>query len=261
MSFFRSLLSVFIVLFFLGCAHTPGDSETGINDPIEGFNRGMFYFNDVVEGVLLRPLATIYVNVFPDFFRDSVGNVIRNVEMPITMANDLLQGDFDGAWDNTKRFVTNSVAGVGGIIDVYGGDYHKEDFGQTLAVWGVGDGFYLVLPLLGPGSLRDHVGGVVDVVFDPVFWVAQATDEPAISLIKTGVSTLQFYSEEMDTLAKIRKDALDYYVKIRSLYFQRRQNEIFDGDMQTDVESVDIPTSYYDGEFGTGKLVKENTDS
>jgi phospholipid-binding lipoprotein MlaA len=131
------------------------------NDPLEGLNRGIFEFNRVVDGVLIKPAAQIYRGVLPQQAQDSVRSFLRNLRSPVILANDVLQGDMDRAGSTIGRFLVNTTLGIGGLFDVaseLGMPFHDEDFGQTLAVWGVGEGPYLVLPLLGPSNPRDAVG-------------------------------------------------------------------------------------------------------
>src|SRR5690606_17780478 len=115
-------------------------------------------FNDMVDTLVLQPAAATYRFIVPEPVQDGIRNVLRNLNGPVILANDLLQGEFDRAGDTAMRFLINSTIGLAGIFDVasdWGYEYHDEDFGQTLASWGVGEGFYLVLPLLGPSNLRD----------------------------------------------------------------------------------------------------------
>ena len=130
-----------------------GDASSGDNDPLELLNRAIFDFNERVQILLLRPAGTVYRGVLPQPVRDSVSNALDNLRSPIVLANDILQGEPERAWQTTQRLVINSTLGIGGLIDAakkMGIPKHSEDFGQTLAIWGVGEGFYLVLPIFGP---------------------------------------------------------------------------------------------------------------
>ena len=208
------------------------DDAAGDNDPMEPVNRAIFEFNEWFIKLLVRPLAQGYRWVVPDRARDSVENVLHNLNSPRVLANDLLQGELVRAWHTSSRFVINSTVGVAGIFDA--ADWldlpkHDEDFGQTLAVWGVGEMMYLVLPLLGPSNPRDGVGKAVDSLFDPLNLWAVNTDREYIAYARTGVEAIDFYEGIMDDLDSLRETSVDYYAAIRSLYRQRRTNEIGNG--------------------------------
>jgi len=150
------------------CASTQNSTEFGeVYDPIEPVNRQIFAFNDAVDEVALEPAAEVYRDTLPETIRTGIANILRNLRTPLIFGNQVLQGDMEGAGTALVRFVTNTLAGLGGFLDPAGEngfEFEEEDFGQTLAVWGVGEGPYMVLPLLGPSNLRDTVGFVVDIV-------------------------------------------------------------------------------------------------
>ncbi len=162
-----------------GCASNSGTQtvsadDEGIfgpdNDPLEFVNRFTFAFNGALDTMVLQPAAATYRFLLPDPVQDGVRNAMRNIGAPVVFANDIFQGEWERAETTAMRFLINTTLGVAGIFDVaaeWGYEYHDEDFGQTLAVWGVGEGFYLVLPLLGPSTARDTVGLVVDSFIDP----------------------------------------------------------------------------------------------
>ena len=218
------------------------EEEEGDNDPIEPVNRAIFEFNEWVTKLVARPLATGYRWLLPDPARDSVENVMDNLNSPRILANDLFQGELVRAWHTTSRFVVNSTVGVAGIFDVAAMldlPKHSEDFGQTLAVWGVGEMMYLVLPLLGPSNPRDGVGKAVDGFLDPLnIWAVNAGRE-YISYARTGVESIDFYESIMDDLDDLRETSVDYYAAIRSLYRQRRAGDISNGDLSGSVPSLD----------------------
>ena len=208
------------------------DDEESDNDPIEPVNRAIFEFNEWVIKLVVRPLAQGYRWLVPDPARDSVGKVLHNLNSPRILANDLLQGELVRAWHTSGRFVVNSTVGVAGIFDVaemLNLPKHKEDFGQTLAVWGVGEMMYLVLPLLGPSSPRDGVGKAVDGFLDPLNLWAVNTDREYITYARSGVEAIDFYEGIMDELDDLRETSVDYYAAIRSLYRQRRASDIRNG--------------------------------
>ncbi|MEK7246697.1 MAG: VacJ family lipoprotein, partial [Pseudomonadota bacterium] len=155
-----------------GCATAPDPSNADalaeyrqINDPIEPANRVIFAFNRAIDAAILKPLAKIYRDFTPKIFQDAVGNILANLRAPVVLANDVLQGEGKRAGNTLARFVVNSTVGLGGMIDAaseMGVPRHAEDFGQTLAVWGVPEGPYLMLPLFGPSNPRDLVGLAAD---------------------------------------------------------------------------------------------------
>ena len=168
----RGALACAVLLLALLASSGPARAQSGDDDPLEPMNRVFFEFNRIMDGLLLEPLARIYRGVTPQFFRDAVTNFLDNLNTPVVLANDILQGEPYRAERTLGRFILNTIMGVGGLVDVGGllgmPERHSEDFGQTLAVYGVGSGPYLMLPLLGPSNVRDTVGQVVDLAFDPL---------------------------------------------------------------------------------------------
>ena len=210
------------------------------HDPLEPVNRVMFAVNDGLDFLVIRPVAEIYRAVLPSFVRRGIGNFLSNVATPITLANDLLQGEWLRAETTMVRFMLNSTAGLGGLDDIagrIGHPRHTEDFGQTLAVYGVPSGPYLVLPIIGPSSPRDAVGLVVDLLADPWFWLL-ADEDTLTRLAPTAVRIIHARSNAIESLDSIRETSPDYYASIRSLYVQNRQSEIRNG---RDDELPDIP--------------------
>jgi phospholipid-binding lipoprotein MlaA len=205
------------------------------NDPLEPLNRGVFAFNDVIDLFLLRPASGFYRLLVPPPIQTGVNNVLRNFNSPVVLANDLLQGEFERAGKTVARFVVNTIGGVGGLYDLatdLGIDYHSEDFGQTLAVWGAPEGPYLVLPLLGPSSPRDAVGRAVDsFVFDPFSWWVRANpdERQKWAFARIGATVINARSRNHDELEDIRANSLDPYATFRSLYQQFRRGEINQG--------------------------------
>lgn len=196
-----------------------------ISDPIEPVNRFIFGFNDILDKVLIEPLAKGYNAVLPGFARDSVQSFMRNLQSPLIVANNILQGNIGDAGIATARFVMNSTIGVVGLVDVaetQGLYYEDEDFGQTLASWGVGDGFYLVLPILGPSSLRDAAGLAVDTYADPVRIVADNTENDWIYYTRGAVKGLDTRSRLIKAVDDLRRNSLDYYAAVRSAHSQKR---------------------------------------
>ena len=182
-------------------------------------------------------------------------NVLNNLKTPVILANDLLQGEPERALVTTQRFVINTTVGIGGIFDRaedMGYERHKEDFGQTMAVWGVGEGFYLVLPIFGPSNPRDAVGKmVVDSYFDPVGYYLKNTDQEEYGYARMVIDGVDQYGNVREELARVKKTSVDYYAAVRSLYRQKRESEIRTG------ASGDLPAipdlsyewnDFYDGQ-------------
>lgn len=217
------------------------ESETGIskksdveetNDPLEPFNKMMFEFNEVLNAVVVRPISIIYTNFFPQIIRKGLRNFLNNLRAPAVFANDVLQGETERAWDTTKRFSINTTIGLGGIIDVaktWGIEGHKEDLGQTLAVWGVPEGFYLFLPVLGPSNPRDAFGKLVGGYFDPVSRWMYNTDQEEWIYTRMTADYVDQYSSVMDELDRLKKTSVHYYAAVRSIYRQKRRTEINNG--------------------------------
>ena len=200
-------------------------------DPWQGFNRAMFAFNDVTDRFLFRPLAKGYVFVTPGFVRKGVDNVIDNVMEVPNVLNDVLQGKGKQAANDTGRFFVKSTVGLAGLFDVaqhLGMEPSDgEDFGQTLAVWGVGQGPYIVLPFLGPSTLRDGLATPVNVYSDPRTYIDHIPTRNTV----TGVSLLNTRANLLDLERHITGDR---YTFIRDAYLQRRQFLINDGEVEDD---------------------------
>jgi len=209
-----------------GCASVPGPKEE--KDPLESFNRAMYSFNETVDGLIMKPLAIGY-NTLPDPVNKGVTNFFGNIGDVVVLLNDILQFKFTHAASDTGRIVFNSTVGLLGFIDVatpMGFKKRDEDFGQTLGYWGVGSGPYLVLPILGPSSIRDTFGRVVDYHADPITYVRP-----------TGTRGTLIFIEAVDTRADLlsaskvfEEAALDQYLFVRDAYLQRRRSQVYDGD-------------------------------
>src|SRR5215831_18186281 len=218
-----------LALLFLtlaGCATTPGRTKS--DDPWQGFNRGVYKFNDGLDRAILKPTAQGYKKITPQWFRGGVGRFFANLTYPATMVNQLLQGKPKLFVQDTCRFVTNSVVGVAGIFDVadkMGLPAHDEDFGQTLARWGVPSGPYLVLPLFGPSNVRDAPSRIADyflgvLTYVDVPWKA-TWGARALNIVDDRAALLSAES----TL----ESAYDKYGVMRDAWVQRREYLIFDG--------------------------------
>lgn len=241
--FIRVAAVVMLSLSAAGCANSPDAQDgAGISDPLEPVNRVVFGFNDAADTLLLRPASEVYVAVAPDPVRDAVQSFLRNLITPLIVANELLQGDLNGAQVATGRLLTNTILGVGGLFDVAsvaGMPYQEEDFGQTLGVWGIGSGPYVVLPLLGPSSLRDATGLAVDTVADPIRVWAYANDAKGVLYARAGVSAIDRRSRILREVDDLKRNSLDYYATVRSLYSQQRRAQIRDNN--TTEQKPDFP--------------------
>jgi phospholipid-binding lipoprotein MlaA len=209
------------------------------NDPFEGGNRVMFDVNQVLDEVLLRPVAVAYRAVLPDFAQDGVRNFMNNLNSPVIFANDVLQGEGDRAGTTLLRFGINSTIGIGGLIDVAKEldlPYHDEDFGQTLGTWGAGEGPYFYFLVMGPSNVRDFTGFVVDRAFDPLTYVNWGDDElEYVPLGRTVLNVIDLRARNIETLDEIERASVDYYASIRSLYRQSRADAIRNGAPSTDL--------------------------
>lgn len=210
------------------CASSPSAE----NDPLEGFNRGVFAVNDVLDQAVIRPVAYGYREGVPEPIRDRVRDFLANLASPVVFLNDVLQGEFDRAGTTFTRFWVNTIAGLGGLVDVAssaGIQRHTEDFGQTLGTWGVGDGPYLVLPLLGPSNPRDAIGKVVDVFTDPMTYVFGVYGPDWGPYALAGTRVLDGRSRIIRETDDLRRNSFDYYATIRSIYRQQRADDIGNG--------------------------------
>ena len=219
-----------------GCASGPGANPA---DPMEPLNRVVFNFNEGVDRAVLKPVATAYQDVTPAPVRRGVRNFFANLSDAWSLVNNVLQAPPREAMDSLFRVTTNSFWGVGGIFDVaseMGIPKHKEDFGQTLGVWGLPSGPYVVLPVLGPSSVRDTVGTVVD---------SQGSVLPHVENVPTRNSLIGLRA--VDTRANLLgvgdvldQAALDKYTFTRDIYLQRRRSQLGRDDVQTE-ERYDLP--------------------
>jgi phospholipid-binding lipoprotein MlaA len=225
-------LTVVSALMLGGCAAQKTGQEVAtyeeeFNDPLENVNRKIFDFNQFVDRNAIVPVAKAYRAALPDPVRDSVRDFLYNLREPLVFVNDALQGQFQRAGATMGRFVINSTVGIGGLVDVagrWGVPYHEADLGLTLGSWGVPEGPYLVVPILGPSTPRDLGGQVAEGFGDP--WNNIVTGNPWtlywIPFVRGAVSGIDQRSRYIETLADIERTSLDYYATIRSLYRQRR---------------------------------------
>jgi phospholipid-binding lipoprotein MlaA len=207
-----------------GCATTGGTP----GDPFEPFNRAMFKFNDKVDDYVMKPVSKGYKAAVPSLVRTGVTNFFSNLQDLWISANNLMQGKVEAGLGDFLRFTFNSTFGLAGIIDVasdMGLDKHNEDFGQTLGVWGVGSGPYLVLPFLGPSNVRDGLAFVVDFKADPVGYI----DNVPVRNSLYGIRFVNTRTNLLDTTSILEEAALDRYTFVRDSWVQRRRSLIYDG--------------------------------
>jgi phospholipid-binding lipoprotein MlaA len=214
-----------------GCATVPPKDSPAYqnyverNDPLEPMNRYFFEVNRGLDELVLKPAAAAYNAALPNPVQDSVRAFINNLRTPIILANDLMQGEGDRAYITLSRFIVNTSIGLLGVFDVaseIGLEYHDEDFGQTMAVAGMGSGPYLMLPLLGPTNPRDLVGKVVDFAFDPLTYVG-GTDT---RIARTSVDTVDYRHRNRKTIEALEEGSIDFYSTVRDASRQRREDEI-----------------------------------
>jgi phospholipid-binding lipoprotein MlaA len=218
-----------------GCATTGGPSSSQeVSDPIEPVNRAIFSFNMVVDRFLLEPAARAYRFVTPEAARRSVANFLANLRSPVIFANDALQGERERAGITLGRFMINTTLGVAGLFDpatAFGYPRHEEDLGQTLGVWGVASGPYLMLPLLGPSNGRDTVGKVGDYLINPLNYCCLNQDE---RLGLFGVTAISEREANIELIDDLRANSIDLYATIRTIYTQKRAADIRNGAAPTD---------------------------
>jgi phospholipid-binding lipoprotein MlaA len=231
----RSAPAVVLGLLLLcsGCATSSsappsGDEVDSDNDPAEGVNRAIFKANLAADHAVMRPVAEAYTDHVPEVVQTGVHNVVQNLKEPAVALNDLLQGNVNHAWQSVQRLAVNTTVGGVGVVDVaakWGLPRHKADFGQTLAVWGVGEGPFVELPLLGPSNPRDALGTAVDLALNPLTFVGGA---PATYAgVATGSANfVDARAQHLHDLDELERNSLDYYAALRSVYRQHREAEI-----------------------------------
>ena len=237
MRLFAACLAIAILA---GCTTArPGTDRLAERDPLEGFNRGVWGFNRGVDTVVLKPASTVYRTVTPKPARRGLSRLLANLAEPFSAINNLLQGKPDRAMNNLGRFVVNSTIGVGGLADHatdMGIKPAPEDFGQTLAAWGVNGGPYLVLPILGPSTLRDGVGSGVAQFADPYrICMRECGPSNTAQLAATGGEILVARADLTEAGADAFLDSsLDPYATARSAYLQRRRAQILNQEESAD---------------------------
>jgi phospholipid-binding lipoprotein MlaA len=232
MTFARTIGALLAIAVLAGCASVRSPDP---RDPWEPMNRGIFEFNDGLDRALFKPVAEGYRFVLPDPIREGIRNFFSNLQDPWIALNQLLQGKFEPAVNDMSRFLWNSTIGLLGIFD-WATDMrlpkHNEDFGQTLAVWGVDSGPYFVIPVLGPSSVRDASGTFVGA-FAYLPWMGPKwldhDNYLGWSISLTALDFVQTRANLLDVTDVLEEAALDRYSFVRDAYFQRRRNLIYDG--------------------------------
>lgn len=244
----KILLTIAAAATVAGCASVPDNAGQDPSDPWEKLNRNTFAFNQKVDTYLIRPAAKGYEFVVPEYARERIGNIYGNLNEPANVLNNALQGKGEGALVSLFRLMINTTLGLGGMYDVAGTAANqparREDFGQTLAVWGVGNGPYFVIPFLGPSTVRDTVGLGADYFTAPQTWLDGGWAEWGA----WGVLALD-YRVRMLPATDLLEGAVDPYLMAREAYFGARRNAVYDGnppldfpeDEFEDEETADAP--------------------
>lgn len=213
-----------VLAFASGCATTNGDPR----DPLEGFNRGVYRFNEQFDEWLAKPVARTYVKVLHQEIRTRIANFFSNLGDPLIGVNNFLQGKFEDGVNDWARFAFNSTFGLLGIHDVaseWGFEKHNEDFGQTFGRWGAGPGPYLILPLLGSSTLRDGLGTGLDIYLDPMGEIRPINLRNSLIVLRA----TNLRADLLEASRILEEAALDKYVFQRDAYLQRRRSLIYDG--------------------------------
>ena len=214
--------------------------EDEIYDPLEPINRAIFSFNNAADRIVLEPIAKGYKKL-PSPIQSGISNFLSNLRAPLVIVNQFLQGQGENAIQSSGRFIVNSTVGVFGLFDVadkIGLEEKEEDFGQTLATWGVGDGFYIVLPLFGPSNVRDTTGMVMTMLTDPINAYAVSEGEAWLVPMRTAANAVDQRSKIIDEVNALRDNSVDYYAAVRSSYNQNRKAAIANVD---DSELTPLP--------------------
>jgi phospholipid-binding lipoprotein MlaA len=229
----RHALAALLIAGAAGCATVGNDPR----DPLESINRSMFGFNQSVDEAVLKPVAVAYKNNLPEIVQTGVRNFFSNVADISISVNNLLQGKITDAANDGMRFALNTTIGGFGLLDwasEMGIEKHNEDFGQTLGKWGVGDGPYLVWPLLGPSTARDSVGSIFDIAMDPVGRHTPIAERNSMYVTRV----VGRRADLLDASRLLEEIALDKYAFMRDAYLQRRRSLIYDGNPPRDPGDV-----------------------
>ncbi len=218
------------IILMTGCATTAQNERVAKIDPFEPMNRAVFTFNEKADDYVIKPLAEAYKFVLPEFVRTGVTNFFSNINDVLIAANNLLQGKPTDAASDIGRFLIHSTIGVLGLFDVatdMGLDKNREDFGQTLGVWGISDGPYVVLPFFGASNIRDTVGLVVDIETDFMINTNKLNSDEKIAV--NALRVINRRADLLDAGQLLEDAAFDKYSFVRDGYLQRRRSQIYDG--------------------------------
>ena len=213
-------------------------SSAEVKDCFEVINRGIFAFNQALDASIFEPLAKGY-RLLPSPIRSGTSNFISNLSLVVTVPNNVLQGDIGLAGKNTARFVVNSTVGILGLFDPATklglNDYSKEDYGQTLGRWGVGEGCYLVLPVLGPSTARDTIGSLTNYLGGDAWYnITVGQDTHYVSdfdyYASKGADGIDFRAKNLEAINNLEKNSIDFYASVKSLYLQDRRKRILNSD-------------------------------
>ncbi len=244
---FVKILALAAAATLSACATAPSAPPAGdLNDPYEGFNRQMFAFNAGVDKYALGPAATAYETVTPAFARDRVGDFLANLGAPVILTNDVLQAEPARAGTTASRFAVNSTLGLLGLWDAaqyLGIDGHREDFGQTLGVWGVRSGPYIVLPIFGPSTPRDLLGTIVDRAIDPLTYVQYDNDDDTDTQVRIGLGIIGALNARVALGPQLEalNSQPEPYTALRRIYSSQRQAAIRNGVIDEATAYDDLP--------------------
>ena len=248
MRYFFKIFVIYILTVNLAFAGADGENsfskKTGeVKDCFESVNRATFAFNQGLDNIIFEPLAKGYRKL-PNPIKIGTGNVLSNLSNLITIPNNILQGEFKTAGINTARLTVNTTMGIFGIFDVasqmgFIKNYKKEDYGQTLGTWGIGEGCYLVLPVLGPSTVRDLSGSFANILGgDPWYNLTIKNDTQYFKesdyYFSKGGDGLNFRAKNIDSFENLEKNSMDFYASVRSLYLQDRRKKILNSDSITE---------------------------
>ena len=251
----KKVLSISALIFLFLNFSAKSDAEE-VKDCFEGLNRATFAFNQGLDKAILKPVANGYRKL-PMPIRTGTSNFLSNLSNLVTIPNNILQGDLKTAGVNTARLTVNTTIGIFGIFDVaqqmgFVKDYKKEDYGQTLGKWGVKEGCYLVLPILGPTTIRDSIGAVASILGgDPWYNVTVKNDTQYFKdsdyFVSRGSDGINFRSKNLEAFENLEKNSMDFYASVRSLYLQDRKQKIINSnkviDTQDDSDWDDLQTN------------------
>ena len=239
----KILTTILISLLFTLSVNAGTDGENKISkknsgqvkDCFENINRATFKFNQVLDGVIFEPVAKAY-RILPSPVRNGTSNMLDNLSNLVTIPNNIIQGDFKKAGENTGRLIVNTVLGILGIFDVAQNmgftKYEKEDYGQSLGKWGLGEGCYVVIPIIGPSTVRDTIGSIASTLGggDPWYNISAEKDTHHFSEFdywgSRGASGVNFRAKNIDSFKNLEKNSMDFYASVRSLYIQDRQQKV-----------------------------------